>query len=99
MTFTHLTTDELVLIESYFNPQYQEEFGYLEGDTIVGAHHKSAVIMLVERQSKAIIPLKLTGHEAKDIAETVNKWLRAFPAVDNELRCDTAGAEAAQSTD
>ncbi|BDP75272.1 hypothetical protein EfmAA96_30570 (plasmid) [Enterococcus faecium] len=33
-----------------------EEFGPLQGDTIVGIHHKSAVITLVERLSKAIIP-------------------------------------------
>ncbi|HFQ3956584.1 TPA: IS30 family transposase, partial [Enterococcus faecium] len=31
---------------------FEEEFGHLEGDTIVGIHHKSAVITLVERLSK-----------------------------------------------
>lgn len=60
-------------------PQYQEEFGHLEGDTIVGAHHKSAIITLVERQSKAIITLKPAGTKAKDIEETLNRWLAAFP--------------------
>ncbi|BDP76792.1 hypothetical protein EfmAA242_10200 [Enterococcus faecium] len=39
----------------------QLEFGHLEGDTIVGIHHKSAVITLVERLSKAIIALKPEG--------------------------------------
>ena len=33
-------------------PDFKTEFGYLEGDTIVGEKHKSAVITLVERCSK-----------------------------------------------
>ena len=39
-------------------PNFKTEFGHLEGDTIVGEKHKSAVITLVERLSKAIITLK-----------------------------------------
>src|SRR5699024_11981650 len=39
-------------------PDYQEEFGHLEGDTIVGRHHKSAVITLVERLTKRFIAIK-----------------------------------------
>lgn len=39
-------------------PAFDREFGHLEGDTIVGEHHKSAVITLVERLSKVIITLK-----------------------------------------
>ena len=33
-------------------PNFKTEFGHLEGDTIVGEKHKSAVITLVERCSK-----------------------------------------------
>jgi len=40
---------------------FNEEFGHLEGDTIVGIKHKSAVITLVERLSKVIITLKPMG--------------------------------------
>lgn len=43
------------------------EFGHLEGDTIVGLKHKSAVITLVERLSKVIITLKPCGRQAIDI--------------------------------
>lgn len=42
-------------------PHYKDEFGHLEGDTIVDVYHKSAVITLVERVSKAIIILKPEG--------------------------------------
>ena len=48
-------------------PTFKEEFGHVEGDTIVGVHHKSAVITLVERLSKVIITLKPDGRKASDI--------------------------------
>src|SRR5690625_4166341 len=48
-------------------PAFKEAFGHLEGDTIVGIHHKSAVVTLVERLSKGIITLKPEGRTAKDI--------------------------------
>ena len=40
-------------------PNFKTELGHLEGDTIVGKKHKSAVITLVEGLSKAIITLKM----------------------------------------
>ena len=46
-------------------PSYDEEFGHLEGDTIIGKDHQSAVITLVERLSKIIITLKPTGRTAQ----------------------------------
>ncbi|BDP59586.1 hypothetical protein EfmJHP38_05240 [Enterococcus faecium] len=45
--------------------QFSNEFGHLEGDTIVGLKHKSAVITLVERLSKVIITLKPCGRQAR----------------------------------
>ena len=42
-------------------PNFNSEFGHLEGDTIVGVHHKSAVITLGERLSKVIITIKPNG--------------------------------------
>ncbi|WP_281528687.1 IS30 family transposase, partial [Enterococcus faecium] len=58
---------------------FEEEFGHLEGDTIVGIHHKSAVITLVERLSKAIIVLKPEGRKAVDIENSINEWLQSVP--------------------
>lgn len=53
-------------------PKFNEEFGHLEGDTIVGIRHKSAVSTLVERLSKAIITLKPKGRTAEDVETAIN---------------------------
>lgn len=60
-------------------PAFNTEFGHLEGDTIVGEHHKSAVISLVERLSKVIITLKPNGRTAKDIETSINTWCAQVP--------------------
>lgn len=59
--------------------KFNQEFGHLEGDTIVGKHHKSAVITLVERLSKVIITLKPKGRHAIDIETRLNSWLKSIP--------------------
>ena len=48
-------------------PAYESEFGHLEGDTIIGKNHKSAVVTFAERVSKLIIALETPGRKAKDI--------------------------------
>ena len=45
-------------------PTFESEFGHLEGDTIIGKDHKSAVITLAERVSKLIIALETPGRKA-----------------------------------
>lgn len=60
-------------------PDFDIEFGHLEGDTIVGKNHKSAVITLVEKQSKAIITLQTSGRKANDIEYSINRWISQFP--------------------
>ncbi len=57
--------------------QFSNEFGHLEGDTIVGLKHKSAVITLVERLSKVIITLKPCGRQAIDIEKKLNQWFES----------------------
>lgn len=64
------------------NEDYQHfnhEFGHLEGDTIVGKDHKSAIITLVERLSKVIITLKPTGRKAVNIENSLNNWFDNVP--------------------
>ena len=60
-------------------PSFKKEFGHIEGDTIVGVHHKSAVITLVERLSKVIFTLKPEGRKAKHIEKSLNNWFTAMP--------------------
>ena len=43
------------------------------------SYHKSAVITLVERLSKAIITLKPKGRKASDIETTLTEWFRSVP--------------------
>lgn len=50
-----------------------------KGDTIVGKNSKSAVITLLESQSKAIITLQMDGRKALDIERSVNRWMSQFP--------------------
>jgi len=61
------------------HPDVDEEFGHIEGDTIVGAHHKSAVITLAERLTKMIITLKPTGRSALSVGQRINEWLSDLP--------------------
>ena len=64
--------------DSYLD--FKTEFGHLEGATIVGEKHKSAVITLVERCSKAIITLKTNGRKESDIETSFNQWLSQVPS-------------------
>lgn len=45
---------EASMIEKYY-PKFATEFAHFEGDTIVGKDHKSCLITLVEKESKAIV--------------------------------------------
>lgn len=60
-------------------PNFETEFGHLEGDTIVGQNSKSAVLTLAEKQSKRIDALQPNGRKACDIEHALNNWLSQFP--------------------
>ena len=67
------------IFKKEFGPIFKKEFGPIEGDTIVGVHHKSAVTTLVERLSKIIITLKPDGRKAIDIENAMNQWFGSIP--------------------
>lgn len=48
-------------------PNFETDFGHLEGETIVGKNYKSAVITLVENQAKVMIVLQSKVRKSSDI--------------------------------
>lgn len=59
-------------------PNYTNEFGHLEGETIIGKDHKSAVITLVERVSKSLITLEPEGRPAEEVEINLSIGFRKF---------------------
>ena len=76
MTWLEVT---IKFINKQAYPSYHKEFGHLEGDTIIGKNHKSAVITFAERASKLIIALKTPGRKAEDIEVTLTNWFKQLP--------------------
>lgn len=60
-------------------PNYENEEGHFEGDSIVGKAHKSRVITFAGRQSKAIITLKPKGSGADAVTKRIDEWLSSLP--------------------
>ncbi|SRB54186.1 transposase (pseudogene) [Staphylococcus aureus] len=61
-------------------PLFNKEFGHLEGNTIVGRRHGSAIITLVERVSKMIITLRPLGRKATDIENALHSMFSSLPS-------------------
>ena len=61
-------------------PFFFQEFGHLEGDTIVGRHHRSAIITLVERISKMIITIQPQDRKVDDIEDVLHSMFSALPS-------------------
>ncbi|MBS1007136.1 IS30 family transposase [Levilactobacillus brevis] len=60
-------------------PNFNQEFGHLEGDTIQGKNHQGAVTTLVERQTKVAIVLNSNTKSSKDINRSIETWLAQLP--------------------
>lgn len=60
-------------------PNYHDEFGHLEADTIQGKKHKGAVMTLVERKTKAVIILNTHHKTDKAIFAGLDALLSATP--------------------
>lgn len=53
-----------------------EEFGHWEIDLSIGAEHKGAILMLVERKTKFLQMVKLKGKNTKELVQaTINLLL------------------------
>ncbi len=61
-------------------PLFNKEFEHVEGDTIVGRSHGSAIITLVERVSKIIITLRPKGRKATDIENALHSMFSSLPS-------------------
>lgn len=64
------------------NDKYKEiaeknTFGHFEGDTIVGVNRASAIVTLVERQSKYIVLLK-SSRKSEDVKTSVISWVNSL---------------------
>lgn len=60
--------------DKYPNAKTGVEYGHFEGDTIVGKGRKSAIVTLVEKQSKYIVLLK-ASRKSNDVKESTCNWL------------------------
>lgn len=60
-------------------PAYNQEFGHLEGDTIIGKQHHEAIMTLVERQSKMLITLNVHERSASNIETQTINWSKQLP--------------------
>lgn len=66
----------------------RSEFGHWEGDLIIGARNRSALITLVERVTRTQIVLNLPdGHRSRPTCARLNDWVGTKPS--NELRSIT----------
>lgn len=60
-------------------PDYKQEFGHLEGDTVQGKNHQGVVTTLVERQTKVVIVLNSHTKSSKDVNHSLETWLAQLP--------------------
>ena len=60
-------------------PNFDQEFGHWEADTVQGKDHKEAVMTLVERASKVEVILNVHSKTAGTITHHLQKWLAKFP--------------------
>lgn len=60
-------------------PNYRNEFGHLEADTVQGSKHHGAVMTLVERLSKVEIILNIHHRTAECVNTHLDQWLTKIP--------------------
>lgn len=60
-------------------PNFKQEFGHLEVDTVQGKNHQGAVTTLVERQTKVAIVLNSHTKSSQDVNRSLAAWLTKLP--------------------
>lgn len=60
-------------------PNYRNEFGHLEADTVQGSKHHGAVMTLVERLSKVEIIFSIYHRTAECVNAHLDHWLAKIP--------------------
>jgi IS30 family transposase len=66
----------------------KERFGDFEGDTIVGKHHRKAVVVLTERKSKLTLMKKVEDRTAESVTSAIVELLAASPIRAHTLTVD-----------
>lgn len=61
----------------YFMKSKDVEFGHFEGDTIIGEKRKSAIVTLVDKQSKYIVLLK-ASRKSEDVLVAMKNWFTSI---------------------
>ena len=62
-----------------FIVETKERFGDFEGDTIVGKHHRKAIVVLTERKSKITLMKKVENRTAEAVTDAVVELLATSP--------------------
>lgn len=63
--------------------------GHWEGDLIIGKDHKSALSVIVERQTRLVLIERLENYTARDVRKSIEKRLsKLSPIVLESLTCD-----------
>ncbi len=60
--------------------ELRQRVGDWEGDTIVGARHRGALVSLVERRTGYLLLAKVSRPDARQVAQRITRRLRALPA-------------------
>lgn len=74
--------ERLALVET------KERFGDFEGDTVIGKHHRGALVVLTERKAKLTLMKKVENRTAQSVTNAIVELLSASPIPAHTLTVD-----------